>query len=71
MSVPDRLEEIVSRRTQDEDVRWLAGEILRLRDQVEREHSISLELAHVAVQKLNAVAVEVAAVADLLAGNRA
>lgn len=68
--LPDRLEEIARRRAgHDPDIRWLCQEVLALRDSVEREHHIALELARVAIQRLMTVTSEVAAVIDILQGD--
>lgn len=63
---PDRLEEIAAARGTDPDVRWLLDEVLRLRDLVDREHGVALDLAQVAIQRLTVVTAEVAAVISLL-----
>lgn len=63
---PDRLEEIAELRGADPDVRWLLDEVLRLREQVDHEHGVALDLAQVAIQRLTAVTAEVAAVIALL-----
>lgn len=63
---PDRLEEIAEGRGSDPDIRWLLDEVLRLRDLVEREHQVALDLAQVAIQRLTAITSEVAAVIALL-----
>lgn len=63
---PDRLEEIAAARGGDPDVGWLCTEVLRLRDLVDTEHQVALELAQVAIQRLMAAEAEVAAVIALL-----
>lgn len=66
---PDRLEEIAATRGTEPDVRWLLDEVLRLRELVDTEHAVALDLAQVAIQRLTTVTAEVAAVIAMLGGH--
>lgn len=62
----DRLEVIAAQRGTDPDIRWLLDEVMRLRESVDAEHAIALELARLAIQRLLLVTSEVAAAIDML-----
>jgi hypothetical protein len=51
----DRLARIAARRDDDPDITWLLAEVLRLRHQLEAEHEIALDLAGIALRKLDAM----------------
>jgi hypothetical protein len=51
----DRLELIAARRGTDPDITWLVREVIRLRQHLEAEHEIALDLAGIALSKLDAM----------------
>jgi hypothetical protein len=51
----ERLARIAARRDDDPDIAWLLAEVLRLRHQLETEHEIALDLAGIALRKLDAM----------------
>lgn len=63
----DRLERIATRRGTDPDIAWLLREVFRLRQQLEAEHEIALDLASIALSKLEAMRDDVQALTSEVA----
>jgi hypothetical protein len=63
----DRLEHIAARRGADPDVAWLIREVIRLRQQLEVEHEIALDLAGIALRKLDEMREDVEALTSEVA----
>lgn len=60
----DRLEVIAANRGTEPDVRWLLDEVLRLRDELDYEHGVVLDLSEVTLRRLAVISRDVTALLD-------